>query len=270
MAGRAAAGALGPFLPHRQVLFPAGHQQVAAANPSAPLLRRRRAPRTATVLRCPMPRSITPSGRSIADGNDAALYREYLRRFPSGMYVSIAEVEAAGALARRRQQMPATPRPLWSPEPCRCAARHRKPEPDGQEMQREIESRRLLLGQVRRRQLGRPVAQSGRALQRGDQARSRRQTPNAAGRAQGQEFPGDRLQSRSQAHGNGAAAERGKPPQRGRRGACITPNIRLRLPLSDIRPVLGRHSADCICVSASVNGRSAGSAAYSQARCAAI
>lgn len=41
---------------------------------------------------------------SIADSNDAALYREYLRRFPSGMYASIAEAKLQALSQAQGQQ----------------------------------------------------------------------------------------------------------------------------------------------------------------------
>jgi hypothetical protein len=132
---------------------------------------------------------------SIVDSNDPALYREYLRRFPSGTYVSIAE-----AKLQAMSQPPATAQPAPAGAPDRTAVATgtiaaapadagrslENPKQAAEEMQRELKRVGCYAGPVNG--TWGPLSKS--ALQRFNEATKLELQPTSQGVTKVKSFPG--------------------------------------------------------------------------------
>jgi hypothetical protein len=206
--------------------FRPGAQQVAAADPSATPAAQQAAPGKEAV-------GVTDAAldhtfwTSIVDSNDASLYREYLRRFPTGMYVSIAEAKLQALSPRPAGQSDGgNTKTAMVTGTVEAQRGIESPKQVAQDMQRELKRVGCFSGKVD----GSWGAQSRKAVERFNEAAKlelQAENPNAQDVPKVKNFPGIVCeQVASQSSGSRSSGER----SRGDGGVTITPNIRLRLP----------------------------------------
>ncbi len=211
--------------------FRPGAQQVAAADPSATSAAQQGAPRSGATVGVSDTALDHTFWTSIANSNDPALYRDYLRRFPTGTYVSIAESKLQAL----------SPRPAGQPDagntktamvtgtaPAEAQRGIESPRQVAQDMQRELKRVGCFSGRVD----GNWGAQSRKAVERFNEAAKlelQAETPNSQDVPKVKNFPGLVCeQVASQGTGTRPRESTGERPRGD--GVTITPNIRLNLP----------------------------------------
>ncbi len=164
--------------------------QVAAANPSPAAAASQDASRNALNLTVPEAAVDHTFWTSIVASNDPSLYREYLRRFPTGMYVSIAEAKLQALSPRPAGQADAgNTKTAMVTGTAEAQRGIESPRQVAQDMQRELKRVGCFSGRVD----GNWGAQSRKAVERFNEAAKlelEAESPNSQDVPKVKNFPG--------------------------------------------------------------------------------